>query len=726
MVTIANTASTRYKPSFAPSVNVGLCVWANGEEGVRVIDRFGFVTTAGIFSPVDKPTLSAGGVGSMVAGQFVCYVYVYAAARRYPYVEAMAMGGNIYPRGNPSPPSDPIQIPAGGAVQVEYHNPSSLLRPDLDRVWIFRTLDADTAKQARRNARAGDFYFVDSIPVPPNDVGTVSTFTDTFETPTDDLVEYDNFSAPQFNFALFVDPYWWGFGNFELPVKAHWDEHGTVTFDDPDFTFYSGRYMQSCYLKTVADTTDVQRNYYAQPIVAQPRLCRLAINLDGVVPAQFDPGAGEGWLVFNGPSTTLYRSKFRNPLAWGDTTYVGAIRVPDQFYLKVGGGIGTGIAQVPNIPLLVVSTKAPAATYTLDLRTAGTDQFASSKRLISSLYSTSSHFSQFAASTDTGNMVLWSHDADNFCILACDGNAIVPVSAAVSQTMRRLTRDRDLRRLVHGIYDPNTQMNCMWLAREGATDSMDVLVAQHAPTGNWHINFEGDVLSSAILESIFCSLRHLYVGTEQGMFGTGMDEQKTRNWIPEDVALSGLITDGNNVPGIDKNLAGVPCVVGNWMLVVNQNTGLEQIGRIIGVTTTHITVDKLYVKGQGWNNDWTQIPLVGNRFYIGLNETVIMRYFDLEAFIEDKKLEELWITQQNAQTPPVMQYYRDRTGQQLVLPDGTVDLQLQQVKYDDGETPSEQWETTTPPTERTKVFGIRIVERGYQFWKLFGWGGKYR
>lgn len=659
----------------------------------------------------------------MTVGQYVCYVYVYAAARRYPYVEALAMGGKIYPRGNPSPASDPIQIPVGGAISVQYHNPNSLVRPDLDRVFIFRTLDANTANQAKRFAAAGDFYFVDSVPAPAGNVGTTDSYVDLFATPTDDLVEYDNFGAPQFNFCIFIDPYWWGFGNFELPVKAHWDDDGTVTFDDPSFIFYSGRWQQPCYLKTVADTTDVQRNYYAFPITAHPELCSLKVNLDGVAPATFD--AGEGWIVFNGPSTTLYRSKYRNPLAWGETSYVGIIRIPDQFYLKVGGGIGTGIAQVPNIPLLVVSTKAPAATYTLDLRTAGTDQFPASKRLISNLYSVSSHFSQFAASTASGNMVLWGHDADNFAILACDGNAIVPVSMPVSQTMRGLTRDRDLRRLVHGAYDPGTQMNCMWLARAGGSDTMDLAVMQHAPTGNWHINFEGDVLSSAILESIFCSLRHLYVGAEQGMFGTGLDEEKTRNWIAEDVALSGLITESNNVPGINRNLVGVASVVGNWMLVVNQNTGLEQLARIISVTSTHITVDKIYIRGVGWNNDWQQLPVVGNKFYIGLNETIVLRYFDFGEFMEDRKLEELWLTQQNAQTPPVFQYFRDRTGAQLVLPDGTIDLVPAQVTYDDS-SPSEQWQTTTPPTERTKVFGIRIVERGYQFWKLFGWGGKYR
>lgn len=637
------------------------------------------------------------------------------------------MGGKLYPRGNPAPKSAAFQVTSTGACDVTFPWPNTVTRTDIDRVWLFRTLDSDTEAGAKLNAKAGDFYYVDSIPAPASTSSGTHTYADLFVTPTDDLVEYDNFRAPQFNFCIFIDPYWWGFGNFELPVAATWDSDGVVTFTDSGFVFYPGRWRQACYLKTGTDTTDVVRNYYAFEIVGSSMTCQLAVNLDGTHPSTFS--AGSGYIVFNGPSTTLYRSKFRNPLAWGETSYVGNIRVPDQFYLKVGGGIGTGISQVPNIPLLVVSTKAPAATYTLDLRTAGTDNFAASKRLISSLYSTTSHFSQFAAATDNGSMVLWSHDADNFVILACDGNAIVPISQGVSQTLRALSRDKDLRRLVHGIYDPATQMNCLWVPRLGTTNSLDLLISQHAPTGNWHIQFEGDVLCSAILESVFCSFRHLYVGTERGMFGTGLDSNKTRNWLSEDLNLSGVVTVSNTIPGIDTDFTGEevgPAILGNWILIVNPNTGREQWGRISAVTSTTVAVDKVYTKDLGWSSTWTEVPLVGNQYFIALIETSLLRYFDFQSFMEDRKLEELWVMMENTQLKPAFfQYFRDKSNQPLVLPNGTTNLQLEQVSYDDN-TKSQQWMTTTPPTERVKVFGLRIVDRGYQLWKLHGWGGKYR
>ena len=728
-VTLTTTAATGYKPCFAPSVNVGLCLMSNGQDPVQVIDPYGFIVPAFIPQPTDTPTVAdSGQQGGMTVGQYVCYVIVYGANRRYPYVEANAIGGKIYPRGNPGPASVAHLVPSTGACDVTFQLPESIVRTDITRVLIFRTLDMPSAAKANAAAAAGDLYYLDRLGVPAaNAAGQTYTYTDKFSTPTDDLVEYDNYPAPQFQFCIYCDPYWYGFGNYQFQSPASWDGNGYVTFDNPS-DFNPGRYQQPCYLKSDSDdgdTTNIVRQFYAFPVAGQPGNAQLCTTLDGDLPgANSTITQGQGYLVFAGPSTTLYRSKYRNPMAWGTTDYVGDVRVPSQFYFRVGGGIGTGIAQVPNMPLLVLSTKNPPATYTLDLRTAGTAQFNASLRQISNLYSATSHFSQFAACTPSGSMVLWMHDGDNYVILACDGNSLVPISAPLSQTMRSLSADKTMQGLVHGLYDPLTQMNCMWLPTDGATDSMDLLVMQHAPTGNWHKQFEGDVLSSATLQASICGLNTNYVGTDKGVLGSILDLNKTRNWLYETLTLTGtIVTSQLSVP-IDSTSDGL---IGSWMLVTDQTGGGEQWARISAMATDGVTytVDKVWSPTYGWSSSWFRPPVDGDPYYVGLIEVSLLRYFDMNSFAEDRTLQEIMVALEGVDpnTPTFIQYFQDRLHTPLLLPNNKINLPLTQINQSNN-VPSQQWVSETPPPDRIKVFGLRLVDRGYTRLKVFGLAAK--
>lgn len=730
-VTLTTTAATGCKPCFAPSVNVGLCLMSNGQDQVQVIDPYGFIVPAFIPQPTVTPTVVDGGpAGQMTVGQWVCYVIVYGANRRYPYVEANAIGGKIYPRGNPSAASVAHQVPASGSCDVTITLPESIVRTDLTRVLIFRTLDMPSAAKAQAAAAAGDLYYTDRLGVPVNNPANQTfVYNDKFATPTDDLVEYDNYPAPQFQFCVFVDPYWWGFGNYQFPTPASWTDNGLVSFNDPNFVFNPGRYQQPCFVKSIGDdgdTTNIVRQFYAFPVAGQPNQAQLCTTLDGDLPG---PNSGltnnTGTLTFAGPSTTLYRSKYRNPMAWGTTDYVGVIRVPSQFYFRVGGGIGTGIAQVPNMPLLVLSTKNPPATYTLDLRTAGTAQFNATLRTISTLYSATSQFSQFPACTPAGAMCLWMHDGDNFVILACDGNSLVPISSPVSQTMRSLTSDKLMQQMVHGLYDPLTQMNCMWLARQGATGSMDILVMQHAPTGNWHTQFEGDVLSSATLQASICGLNANYVGTEKGIMGVVLDVNKTRNWLYETLVLAGTLNVTSQLSTAVP--ANSPGLIGSFILVTDQTGAEEQWGRIDSMQNDGVTftVDKVWSPRYGWSSQWFRAPVENDPYFLGVIELSLLRYIDMGAFTDDHKLDELWVALSNVDTanPTFMQYFLDRLTNPLVLPGGKVNLPLTNVKQPNGVT-SQQWFNKMPPSDRIKVFGLRLVDRGFSLLKVFAWSGK--
>lgn len=755
-VQVQPNATTQYKSSFAPSANVQLCLRANGVERVAVIDPFGFAVPAGIPAPTVAPTaVSPGGdAGQMNNDQWVAYVYVWGASRRYPFVEGDSQGGNLYPRGNPSPASAPVQI-NGGSCDVSFQLPDNTTvdprtgwkRSDLDRVWIYRTIDFDNEADCLLAANAGDFFYLDFVEVPAGTgANQTLTYTDKFTTPTDDLCEYDNFEAPQFQFCIYVDPYWWGFGNFPTRCRASWDGNGLVTMDptDPYNGFLDGRHKQPCYIKALdpdGDATSQTRQYYAFGNGTYNQ-CFLRVDTDGTaVPNDFQ--AGSGYIVFAGPSTTLYRSKYRNPLAWGRTSLVGSIRIPAQYFFKVGGGTGTGIAQVPNMPLLVVSTKGPATTYVLDLRLAGDDTFGGSLRVASTLLSVTSHFSQFAAMQPDGSTVLYGYDQENQCIVACDGNTVKSVSDPyLTLTMRRMSEDPDLVRRVHGLYDPNTQHNLMWLPQANPDKTMNVLVSQSAVTGAWHTQFEGDVSCSAIVEGTWCALRKLYLGTERGMFGIGLDESKTRNWLYDTFQASGLVQSvSNNSLQIETAIpADAPGLVGSWMLVTDVHEGGDLWLRINSVSPDglQLAFDRVWSPGnantEGLGDDYLDTAHV-HRYYVGLIETSQLRFFDFDAWIEDKKLDELWATLAGCDPshPPIFQYVRDRGAAVLgrgenyyVITNGgaqSTAVKLTPTKYDDGVS-TQQWFTQEPPTEPTKVFGLRIVDRGYGAFRIYGWGGK--
>ena len=736
-ITLDINASQAHKPCFAPSENVGLCIRSNGEQSVLVIDPFGFICQAGIEVPPIPPTVAvSANAGSQTVGKWVAYCYAFAAEARFPYVEGNSIGGNLYPASNPSVATAPIQIPASGACDVTMTFLSGVGVPSnnpVDNLWLFRTQYFDNEADCATAAAAGDMYFVDFVKVPPGtEAGTTFTYTDVYAAPTDDLAEYDNYPCPQFQFCIYVDPYWWGFGNYLRKVSATWTAGGVVTFTDDTFQFYDGRYSQPCYLApTTPDTSDVTSNnqlWYAAPVAGQGSQCQLIADLDN--PTTYPQiTAGSGYIVFAGPSTTLYRSKYRNPMAWGYTDYVGDIRVPSQWYLKVGGGMGTGLAQVPNTPLLIVSTKGPSRTYSLDLRAAGDDSFDGTLKCISTLYGVTSHFSQFAAVGPGGSMALWGWDGENYVITACDGNQIVPISDAVSVTLRSMSVDWQVQALAHGLYDPTTQLNCLWLPSLNAT-SPDTCIMQYGPTGRWYTQFEGDVLSSGIVEGNFCALRKVYAGSSFGHFGVVLSSSKTRNWAYEQFSLSGVLTVDANTQDIsfsqsyNSNLPGLP---GLMMLVTDNAGGPDQYAQLLTVNGEAFTSGMVYTVGVGWSETWSRIPVGGDAYYIAVIEASLLRYFDMNKFTEDKKLDEIYLAmdQVDPMNPTTMQYYRDRNNTNpLVLPTGGVVLEFTNVEYMDG-AHSQQWMTEQPPTEPVKVFGLRLVDRGYTPWRLFGIGGKF-
>lgn len=725
------------KPSFASSSLVGLTVRANGEEPTKVLDMNGNMVDAQLPTPTTAPILSAGTNADMPPNKYVCYVYVYAAINRYPLVENDAsIGGSVAPRGMPSPRATIKINGVGKSVEIEGAAPPAD-RPDLDQAWIFRTAFFDIAQEAEDNADAGNLFFVKAV-------DTVAGGLDWFyedDNPLEgsDVIEMDNFGVPTFRFVVYIDPYWWGWGNYPLSIDGSWvGATGVITLTDGT-KWFKGRNNQYVRLEGVTEGGIGDNGLWLfKWLTATTAQLVLADGSNATVPTD-----GTGKIVIQGPPTTLYRSKPRNPFSWGFTEILpSGDRVPQIYAFKIGGGLGTAIAQVPTAPYLLLSTEYPAGVFTLDLKRAGDTSFESSLRIISNFYSITSHFSQFTATRQyfptsgsqmrTDKIVLWGWDAKNFCIVETDGIGVNIVSERVSKTLRKMTQNRSRQILAHGAYDARNRMNCMWLPAGDSDMQVNLLVMHHAPTDEWFIHDDQDVLCSAQFQDGDTNLSKIFIGTETGLMGEAFADGFFANWISSGRSI-GTLT--NSTPNSFTRDDGVDFYldrdgyVGNWCLVTDPNGENEQWGRISGVSARSLTFD--YIK-PAIGNDHTQFnpPLVaGSIFYVGLIECRALKYFDLNAPGEDKKLSEIFLTLDGLDTSFIsghvgsafLRYYRERQALPFAPKvDGKLGIPIIRVKMDDA-AGTQVWFTSEPPTERIKAFGIELIDRSYGQFRFYNY-----
>lgn len=744
-VIVSTDIAGNVKPSFASSSLVGLTVRANGEEETKVLDMNGNMYNAQFPTPA-VPTLSlAGGTEQLPnANKWAAYVVLYAATERYPLVENdISIGGSLAPRG-PFSPSASIQVDAGGQrIRVTY-DPPPLNRPDLDQVWVFRTVFFSTQVEADENAAAGNLFFSGAQDTVAG--GSPETFDDINPLEGTDQVEADNFGVPNFRYVIYADPYWWGWGNFPLSIDGEWADDGTIHLTDGT-KWFPGRNGQYVRLEDV-NTGGIGNNGLWLFKWVDATHAQLTL-LDGSVDNATTPN-GTGKIVIQGPSCTLFRSKARNPFSWGFTDYLAdGSRIPQVYAFKIGGGLGTAIAQVPSVPYLLLSTEYPAGTFTLDLRAAGSTSFERTLRTLSTFYSITSHFSQFNATREyfptsgsqqrTEKIVLWGWDAKNFCIVETDGVDINIVSEKVSKTLRRMTSDRSRQLLAHGAYDPRNRMNCMWLPTADSDMQVNLLVAHHAPTDQWFIHEEHDVLCSAQFQDGDTNLSKIYIGTETGLMGQAFADGFYYNWISSGKSFGTIdvVTGANTIhrnDGLEFYLDR-DGYVGNWCLITDKHGENEQWGRISEVTADTLTFD--YIKQAIPPLIPTDPPSFnpaleeGAIFHVGVIECRLLKYFNLNAPAEDKKLSQVWLTADRVDSSFVegfedsgstfLRYYRERGGVPFAPKENErINIKLKRVFLDDAEG-TMVWFTDEPPTERITTFGIEIIDRGFLPWRLYDW-----
>lgn len=716
LVTIIADTQKRSKDSFAGSSVVGLALRSNGEEKVKVIDARGNVYDAGFTAPTVAPTVADDGVGLLPNNKWAAYVYAYASSK-FPFVESdLAIDGKLYPRSNGSP-IETYQYTGAGSRKVA-GTATKTTAAGIDLIWIFRTTFFDTEVEAQTAAEAGQVFFIDEV-VNDGIAGTVA-WTDNNATDSADQIQLDNFVAPQFQFCVYYDPYWWGFGNLPFAAEAEWDNShsgstGLVTLTGTD-EWFNGRDGQNITFEGITtggfDGNGTFRFLWLTSTTA-------TVTTDGSTPVAL-PSTGTGRVLIQGPATTLYRSKPRNPFSWGYVEIIGDINVPQQYAFKVGGGLGTAIAVVPNNATLKLDCEQPSKCYTLNLRSAGTSSFENTLRIISDVYSVSAHHSQFAAVTQNGQTVLWGLDYKNFAILQSDGISQIPISGPIPKILRALTQDRTRQLLAHGCYDPRTEMNCLWVSTLNSLSLVNYLIYQHAPTGFWGFSNEHDVLSSATIQDTQTGSTKTFIGTQTGFLGQALVDQVWSNWLPDEGKYTGSIVSATGTTittdaGDEAFNTADDGLIGNWVLVTDEDGQAEQFARISAVAAHTLTFDLFRALVGGGTAAFDPVPVAGAKFYVGLIECRLLKYFDFQSPQTDKQLMEMWFTQENVDpdtTGTLIRWYRERanTYSQFATLQNT---------YGEVEAPSDAWFVNEEiPAELVKMFGLEIINRGYQQWRF--------
>lgn len=702
---IISNPQNRVKDTYASSPSIGLTVRANGEEQTTIIDKNGNVLQAGIPAPTALPTVADGGSGNLTNAQYVSYIYVYAATKNYPYVDStLGINGSLAPRSNQSPSSAAYHITGSGNRKLTI-TVTKTTRSDINQIWIFRTDYFASAIEAKTAADAGEAFYIGEV-ANTGGAGTI-TYSDNAALTGIDQVELDNFVAPTFQFVVFFDPYWWGFGNFPFQASATWATSGIVTITNPD-KWFTGRNGQNISLAGVTTGGFDGQGTFAFLWISNTTA---QLTLDGThATDQTLSSTGSGLVTIQGVATTLYRSKPRNPLAWGYTQQIGTSLVPIEYAYQVGGGYGTALAVVPNVSLLKLDCEEPTVCYTLNLRLAGTSSFEQSLRAISNAYSVSSHWSQFPASTQQGLSVLWGIDYKNFAILQSNGITQTPISGPIPRILRRLTTTKSRQLLCHGVYDPRTELNCLWVTTQNSLSLVNYLIYQHAPTGFWGFVNEQDILASASIYDTLTGTQKTFVGTQSGFVGQAFADGIFNNWLPTSGTYTGTASAGSaNTISINTGAFNTTDdgMVGNWCLVTDALGQNEQWARISAVATLQLTFDLILPAIGGVTNTFLPLPSAGSLFYVGLIQCSLRKDFDLDQPTLDKKISSYYLTQINSDDKTLVRFYREKFEQYIKQ------FNVKQTTYDDNSL-SFLWQTLNQaPQLRAKAFGIEAINRGY-------------
>ena len=530
MAIISDTEQTIRRNTYAAAPSLEVTVIANGEDYTRIVDVNGNIVRAGLEPPAAAPVIATNGAGTLEAGRVYAYVYVYAATTRYPKIEdTTAAGGSVAPRSNASPSETFITSSGQTSCTVECETTQ---RQDISEIWIYRTVAWATEALATTAADAGQLYYIGTI----NNKLSVETvtFTDT-GLELGEQIESDNLVAPTFENVVFYHPYFYGIGNTNFEVGIQLDATGEITITEVGKIWFRGRSGQ--FIKMLGiDSGGIDGNgtYYFQ--YTDETSGYLSTDSLGESPATFAL-SGTTVATIYGLRATLFRSKPKNPFAWGETVEIGEAIAVRLWNLTIGAGAATALAVVPNYALLQIDTINPNKSYTLSLKVADSDTFASTLKPISEQASATSNFCRFAGTMTDGNQVLMGLDCQQFAILQSDGTVQISAGAPVPTLLKSMSKDLTTQLSFHGVYDPFHELNCFWFKTSSSPSEIDQMVFFHHPSGEWGTTKDFDLSASAVVTDTVTNEKLILGGTSSGFLGRIQSPNTHRNWSTSEEIL---------------------------------------------------------------------------------------------------------------------------------------------------------------------------------------------
>lgn len=539
-VTLQTGIQTRWKDSCASSVKAACTVIANGEEAVSVYAN-GAIVPAGIQAPTVLPVATDGGGGSLAAG-YVYYCYCYASSQ-YPNVEAdITAGGETWPKSNPSPVSVGFLNTASHSVDVTC---TKTTQPGIDQILIYRVGPDNTAAAqttgAAAQAAAGNLSFVGSVA--NNGIAGTVTFLDNVVAPQE-LMELDNYPAPEFWFTVFAGNRWYGFGNPDLDASVTLANSTAITASAG--TFFPGRAGQNVTFDGITSGGyDGQGTYFFKYL--SDSVANVTVNADGTGLSTIG-ATGTTIMHVRGFSSTLYRSKEGNPFAWGfpESQNQGGVivRVPQTFANNLGG-YGVAMIVLPDQQLLKLDLERPALSVAIDFSTDLEGNFNSAKRTIDTRYIVTAQHSQFASQLPGGATAVRGIDTSNFSIVQGDGGNQGPVSEEVFQILRQIQPSGDVGRRFHGVYDTFTELSAFWFKTaidpSGLID-IDTCLLFHGPTGKWSLLRDLDVTASAAIEDNVTHEKFTVTGNSYGQIARAFSTGTYSNLFDQTGISQGQVT----------------------------------------------------------------------------------------------------------------------------------------------------------------------------------------
>ena len=642
--------------------------------------------------------------GSLTPLKWYSYKIVWGSSL-YQRPVPLSDGSSDSIRGNPSVVSS-VYLPGGNnAVRMFVVPPT---QDGLNSVFIYRSLAASTQAEAE----AGPFYYagrVDSSSWAPqhtpspwyNPAPVVAYFYDTVaDTSLGLAVETDNFEPPASRYAAGATGYVFAGGNFIIGAS----HTCTVTPGSPLVTvdadiLYDG--IESWMFKIVDDTTggiNGAGTYYANYVDAHTLTLVDALGASLNYSGAFS-GAGQEFICY-APGNVLRWSKRGEPESW-----------PALNLVQFEGDI-TGIAQVPNQPILLVFTDSPSC-YAFDLTLMGTDTFKTRRRAISTSNSVTSHYSLVAVDD-----LVRGIDAHRKCIVESDGTRLVNISGQfIPKIWDHLSRDENVIKLWHCAYDQTQRLFSAFVTFRGSHRIIDFAIGQNTLTGGWFFNFEKDLLSSYSGYVDEESGEMMVLGGTEGIglgyggvWGRIWTPGHYNDWIPPESVLSGVLLSATGttltIDPVGGTLQGD--LVGRWVLACDKNGEFGQVGYIRSTTPTTITIQTVVGGTNPYQFD--PMPTAGWKFYLGVIE---MRWgpkrFDWGDSDVPKKVWEVLAccVDHNEDDPPFFRVYR---GFEYGY---TEQLKLSETRYLDRTQAQTMVNKVSNKLEAVPRWGMALVDRSY-------------